>query len=343
MPRKVGNPPQSVEARLERLGWRERESPGRLDTLPRPGETTFEDEDFANCFIAGGTAAPNSAVATTAETAAPVASTAGEDPDGGEVCVDGNEAETTVAGAGVVGDPSAGEGSAPPRHDTPAPRRAIAHEPLEWRRPGVPPPRRPRVSARKLLRRPERASRQRRRPLPAAVLLATVTGAVAVAGVAGAFSSGAAPRRSAADAARAHLTTPASSRALPPSDQSLHRAPSHSVTQAAARRAGHAALPHRTQPRRRPQRGHHRTARRTTPASTPAAASNTSSTGSSTGSSSGSSSPSDTGASSTSASTSDSAATQSASAVSVQHTSSTQPAFGQNGTLGPGRGAAGTQ
>ena len=219
MPRKVGNPPQSVEARLERLGWRERESHGRLDTLPRPGETTFEDEDFANCFIAGGTAAPNSAVATTAETAAPVASTAGEDPDGGEVCVDGNEAETTVAGAGVVGDPSAGEGSAPPRHDTPAPRRAIAYEPLEWRRPGVPPPPRPRVSARKLLRRPERASRQRRRPLPVAVLLATVAGAVAVAGVAGAFSSGAAPSRSTADAARAHLTTPASSRALPPSDQ----------------------------------------------------------------------------------------------------------------------------
>jgi hypothetical protein len=39
MPRTVGNPPQSVEARLERLGWRERESRGRLDTLPRPGET----------------------------------------------------------------------------------------------------------------------------------------------------------------------------------------------------------------------------------------------------------------------------------------------------------------
>ena len=83
MPRKVGNPPQSVEARLERLGWREHESHGRLDTLPRPGETTFEDEDFANCFIAGGTAAPNSAVATTAETAAPVASTSGEDPTAG--------------------------------------------------------------------------------------------------------------------------------------------------------------------------------------------------------------------------------------------------------------------
>ena len=98
MPREVGNGPQSVEARLERLGWREREFRGGLDTLPRPGETTFEDEDFANCFIVGGTVAPSSAVATTAETAAPVAGTAGEELDGGEVRVDGRDAETSRGG-----------------------------------------------------------------------------------------------------------------------------------------------------------------------------------------------------------------------------------------------------
>jgi len=150
-----------------------------------------------------------------AETAAPVAGTASGEPDGGGVCVDGRDAETTAPRAGVVDDSRPDEGSAPPPHDPPAPRRAIVYEPLDWRRPGVPPAPRPRVSARKLLRRPEPAVRQRRRLLPVAVLLATVAGAVAVAGIAGAFSGGAAPRRSTVDAGRAHLTTQASSRPSP--------------------------------------------------------------------------------------------------------------------------------
>ena len=344
MPREVGNGPQSVEARLERLGWREREFRGGLDTLPRPGETTFGDEDFANCFVAGGTVAPSSAIATTAETAAPVAGTASEEPDGEEVCVDGRDAETTAARGSLVDDSRADEGSAPPPHDPPAPRRAIVYEPLDWRRPGGPPAPRPRVSARKLLRRPEPAVRQRRRLLPVAVLLATVAGAVAVAGIAGAFSGGAAPGRSTVDAGRPHLTTQASSRAVPPaSDQLLHRAPSQAVRHITARRAAHAARPHRKQQRRRPQRAHRATATRATAASTPATASNPSSTGSPSGSYSGSSSSSYTGASSASPSTSGPTASGSAPVVSAQHTQSTQPAFGQNGSLGPGRGASGTQ
>jgi hypothetical protein len=35
--------------------------------------------------------------------------------------------------------------------------------------------------------------------------------------------------------------------------------------------------------------------------------------------------------------------TSQSSAASTPHTQSTQPAFGQNGTLGPGRGAPSTQ
>jgi hypothetical protein len=344
MPREVGNGPQSVEARLERLGWREREFRGGLDTLPRPGETTFGDEDFANCFVAGGTVAPSSAIATTAETAAPVAGTASEELDGEEVCVDGRDAETTAAGEGVVDDSRTSEGSAPPPHDPPAPRRAIVYEPLDWRRPGVPPAPRPRVSARKLLRRPEPAVRRRRRLLPVAVLLATVAGAVAVAGIAGAFSGGAGPSRSTADAGQTQLTTQASSRAVPPpSDQLLHRTPSHAVGRVAARGAGHAARPHRRQRRRQPQRAKGATARRATAASSSARASNPSSTGSSSGSYSGSGSSSYSGSSSAPSTSSQRVTSEPTPATSTQRIQPAQPTFGQNGSLGPGRGAPGTQ
>jgi hypothetical protein len=104
--------------------------------------------------------------------------------------------------------------------------------------------------------------------------------------------------------------------------------PHHSVR---ARRANRAS--------QRPSRRAHRhplKSRTAAPAATPPATSTASSYGSST-----SSSPAYRG--STSAPSTSSQPVTSQSVASTQRTQSTQPAFGQNGTLGPGRGAPGTQ
>jgi hypothetical protein len=73
----------------------------------------------------------------------------------------------------------------------------------------------------------------------------------------------------------------------------------------------------------------------------PPAAPSSVSTASSSGSA--SSSPSYSGSSSVTSTSSQSVTSEPAPAASAQHTQSTQPAFGQNGSLGPGRGAPGTQ
>ena len=104
--------------------------------------------------------------------------------------------------------------------------------------------------------------------------------------------------------------------------------PHHSVR---ARRANRAS-------QRPPRRAHRHPlkSRTAAPAATPPATSTASSYGSSTSSSPAYSR-------STSAPSTSSQPVTSQSAASTQHTQSTQPAFGQNGTLGPGRGAPGTQ
>jgi hypothetical protein len=94
--------------------------------------------------------------------------------------------------------------------------------------------------------------------------------------------------------------------------------PHHSVRGRHANRASQ-------RPSRRAQR--HSAKRRTVaPAATPTPASTASSSGSS-----------------TTSSTSQSGTSQTASTASTQHSQPTRPAFGQNGVLGPGRGAPGTQ
>jgi len=105
--------------------------------------------------------------------------------------------------------------------------------------------------------------------------------------------------------------------------------PHHIVRARSAKRASQRAS------RRAP--GHRLKSRTAAPAATPPATSTASSDGSST-----SSSPAYSQSIST-PSTSSQSGTSQAATTSTQHAQSTQPAFGQNGTLGPGRGAPGTQ
>jgi hypothetical protein len=104
----------------------------------------------------------------------------------------------------------------------------------------------------------------------------------------------------------------------------------HSVR---ARRANHASQRSSHRARRHPPK-----ARTAALAATSPPASTASSYGGST-----SSSPAYSQSSSTPSTSSQSGTSQPASATSTQHSQTTQPAFGQNGVLGPGRGAPGTQ
>ena len=107
------------------------------------------------------------------------------------------------------------------------------------------------------------------------------------------------------------------------------------------------ARAHRSVRARRARPATHRRAYRATqhpsPSQSVAPAAATSSVSTATSSSSASSSPSSNGSSSAPSTSSQSATSEPAPAASAQHTQSTQPAFGQNGSLGPGRGAPGTQ
>jgi hypothetical protein len=167
----------------------------------------------------------------------------------------------------------------------------------------------------------------------ASILAATLVAAAAI-GIAAALSGSPAKPHRAAVGAAGSVHAPDLGAAATALTAAVALAEHQIGAKANAQHAVRARRAHRAAARRS-HRAHQHPPKSRSAAPPPA------STSSSSGSS--SSSPTYSGATSAASTSSQSGTTEPTSATSTQHTQSTQPAFGQNGSLGPGRGAAGTQ